>query len=125
MFHLQQVFLYNAGETLKYNIMYTLKKPNSFLIFWLIVQVGQLNSYLEMLLYLYYSPKANQVTKKILFIEDADLMSHLLHMCLAKWQTQYDLLENTTPVSTRALLLILESIKNNTELNPKPSNARD
>eukprot|EP00804_Cyclotella_cryptica_P017625 CCRYP_006778-RA/>CCRYP_006778-RA protein AED:0.46 eAED:0.49 QI:0/-1/0/1/-1/1/1/0/92 len=43
-------------------------------------------------------------------------------MCPAKWQTQYDLTENTTPVSTRALLLVLENIENNAELDNKPAN---
>jgi hypothetical protein len=42
-------------------------------------------------------------------------------MCPAKWQTQYDLMENNTPFSTRALLLVLESIENNVELSTKPS----
>jgi hypothetical protein len=45
---------------------------------------------------------------------------HLLCMCLAKWQTQYDLAEKTTPINTRALLLILEKIKNNAEVEAKP-----
>eukprot|EP00804_Cyclotella_cryptica_P029687 CCRYP_018704-RA/>CCRYP_018704-RA protein AED:0.47 eAED:0.47 QI:0/-1/0/1/-1/1/1/0/102 len=51
----------------------------------------------------------------------ADLATHLLRMCPAKWQTQYDLTENTTPVSTRALLLVLENIENNAELDNKPA----
>ena len=38
-------------------------------------------------------------------------------MCLIKWQTQYNLTKNTTPVSARALLLVLENIENNTELD--------
>eukprot|EP00804_Cyclotella_cryptica_P004160 CCRYP_014541-RA/>CCRYP_014541-RA protein AED:0.42 eAED:1.00 QI:0/0/0/1/1/1/2/0/283 len=83
--------------------------------------VEQLNNYLETLSCLYYSPKANQDTKKVLPLDDADLATHLLRMCPAKWQTQYDLTKNTTPVSTRALLLVLENIENNTELNEKPS----
>eukprot|EP00804_Cyclotella_cryptica_P008289 CCRYP_016489-RA/>CCRYP_016489-RA protein AED:0.39 eAED:1.00 QI:0/0/0/1/1/1/2/0/392 len=85
------------------------------------VRVEQLNSYLETLPCLYYSPKANQATKKVLPLDDADLATHLLRMCPAKWQTQYDLTENTTPVSTRALLLVLENIENNAELNNKPA----
>ena len=72
---------------------------------------------------LYYSPKANQATKQVLPLDDADLAAHLLRMCPAKWQTQYDLTENTTPVSTRALLLVLENIENNAELEAKPTNA--
>jgi hypothetical protein len=41
-------------------------------------------------------------------------------MCPAKWQTQYNLTEKTTPVNTRALLLILGKIKNNAEVENKP-----
>jgi hypothetical protein len=41
-------------------------------------------------------------------------------MCPAKWQTQYNLTEKTTPVNTRALLLILEKIENNAEVEAKP-----
>ena len=70
---------------------------------------------------LYYSPKANQAIKKVLPLEDANLATHLLCMCPAKWQTQYNLMENTTPVSTRALLLVPENIKNNADLNATPS----
>ena len=44
-------------------------------------------------------------------------------MCPAKWQTQYDLTEKSTPVNTRSLLLILEKIKNNAEVEAKPPNA--
>jgi len=80
-----------------------------------LVRVKQLNSYLETLPCLYYSPSVNQATKQVLPLDDADLTTHLLRMCLAKWQTRYDLMEKTTPVNTRALLLILEKIKNNAE----------
>jgi hypothetical protein len=44
---------------------------------------------------------------------------HLLHICPAKWQTQYDLMEKTTRVHTLALLLILEKIENNAEVETK------
>jgi hypothetical protein len=40
-------------------------------------------------------------------------------MCPAKWQAQYDLTENTTPISTRSLLLVLKNIENNAELDTK------
>ena len=73
------------------------------------------NSYLKMLPCLYYSPKVHQATKKVLSSDDADLMTHLLCMCLIKWQTKYNLTENMTPISTRALLLVLENIENNAE----------
>ena len=41
-------------------------------------------------------------------------------MCPVKWQRQYNLMENSTPVSTRALLMVLENIESNVELNDKP-----
>ena len=44
-------------------------------------------------------------------------------MCPAKWQTQYNLTEKTTPVNTQALLLILEKIENNAEVETKPPSA--
>ena len=52
--------------------------------------------------------------------DDSDLTTHLLRMCPAKCQTQYDLMEKTTPVSIQALLPILEKIKKNAELDAKP-----
>ena len=45
---------------------------------------------------------------------------HLLCMCLAKWQTQYNFTEKTTPVNSWALLLILDKIENNAEVEAKP-----
>jgi hypothetical protein len=45
---------------------------------------------------------------------------HLLRMCPAKWQTQNNLMEKTTPVNTRAVLLILEKIENETGVEAKP-----
>jgi hypothetical protein len=110
-FHLQQVFRHDAGKALKYYITNTLR-TNWILICQSLVCVEQLNSYLEMLPCLYYSASTNQATKQVLSLDDADLATHLLPMCPAKWQTQYNLMEKTTPVNTRALILILEKIKN-------------
>ena len=76
-----------------------------------------------MLQCLYYSPSANQATKQVLPLDDANLMMHFLCMCPTKWQTQNNLTEKTTPVNTRALLLILEKIKNNTDVETKPPSA--
>ena len=41
-------------------------------------------------------------------------------MCPVKWQRQYDLMENSTLVSARTLLLVLENIESNVKLNDKP-----
>jgi hypothetical protein len=65
-------------------------------------------------------PKCDQATKQVLPLDNANLATHLLRMCPAKWQTKYDLMEKTTPVNTRALLLILEKIENNVELETEP-----
>ncbi len=79
------MFHFDVGEALQYYIMNTLKKPNRVLIHQCFVQVELLNSYFETLPCLYYSPKARQVTKEVLPLDDVDLMTHLLCMCPARW----------------------------------------
>jgi hypothetical protein len=78
MFHLQQVFRHDAGKTLKYYITNTLRKPNRIPIRQFLVQVEQINIYLESLPCLYYSPSMNQAMKQVLPFDDADLVMHLL-----------------------------------------------
>jgi hypothetical protein len=77
-FHPQQVFRHDAGKALKYYIMNTSKKPNQIPIRQLLVCVEQLNSYIKTLPCLYYSPSANQATKQVLPLDDANLAMHLL-----------------------------------------------
>lgn len=84
------------------------------------VVVELLNSYVKTLTCIYYRPKANPTIKQILPLDDVNLTTHLLHMCPSKWITQYNLTQNTTPMSTRSLVLVLEDIKNNTEADAKP-----
>ena len=102
-FHLQQVFRYDAGKAFTYYITNTLRKPNRIAIRQFLVHVEKLNSCLETLPCLYYSPSANQATKQVLPVDDANLAMHLLCMCPAKWQTQYALTEKMTPVNTTLL----------------------
>ena len=61
--------------------------------------------------------KGDQLT-----LDDMDLETHLLCMCPIKWRIQYKLTINITPVSTRALLLVLENIENNAESDYKSPN---
>ena len=82
------MFCFDAGKALKYYITNTLKKPNRVSIHQFFVRVEQLISYLEMLPCLFYSPKANLTTKEVLPLDDADLATHLLRMCPARWQAQ-------------------------------------
>jgi hypothetical protein len=107
-------------QAVKFYITNTLKKPNRVPIRQFFVRVEQLNCYLESLPGLFNSPKANSATKPVMPLEDADFGTHLLRMCPVKWQRQYDLMENSTPVSTRALLMVLENIESNVELDEKP-----
>ena len=119
-FHLQSVFHPNAAEVVKFYITNTLKKLNRVPIRQFFVQVEQLNSYLENLPSLFQNPKANLATKPVTLLKDADLAMHLLQICPVKWQWQYNLMENSTPVSIRALLMVLENIEINVKLNDKP-----
>ena len=77
-FHPQSLFHLDAAETVKFYIMSTPKKPNRVSIQQFFVQVEQLNSYLENLLSLFQSLKANLATKLVTPLEDANLMMSLL-----------------------------------------------
>jgi hypothetical protein len=62
---------------------------------------------------LYYSPNANASIKpeNISFTE-AELGSHILHMCPIQWQDQYNLnKKGMMPMDMRLLLTLLEAIK--------------
>ena len=100
--HLLTVFRHNAGEAVKYYITNTLKKPNGVPAHQFFKCIEQLNSYLEILLCLYYSPKANSETKPVEPLDDSDLATHLLCMCPIKCQKLYDLNDHLTPLSTRS-----------------------
>ena len=47
-------------------------------------RIEQLNSYLETLPCLYYSPKTNSVTKLVEPLDDSNLTTYLLRMCPIK-----------------------------------------
>ncbi len=119
-FYLKSVFCPEAAEAVKFYITNTLKESNRVPIWQFFVHVEQLNSYLKNLPGLVKSLEANLATKPVMPIKDANLVTHLLQMCPVKWQRQYNLMENSTPVSTRALLLVLENINSNIELDNKP-----
>jgi hypothetical protein len=61
----------------------------------------------------YYSPDTNASTKpeNVPFTE-AELGSHVLHMCPIQWQDQYNMYKKgMTPMDMRSLLTLLEAIK--------------
>ncbi len=60
------------------------------------------------------------MSKLAVQMDEANLMTHLMQMCPAKWQRQYCCTENLTPVMTWVQLLVLENVKSNVELDDKP-----
>jgi hypothetical protein len=114
MFHLLTVvFLINAAEQEKYYILNVLKKPQHVNVRQFIRHVEQLNAYIAQMPCFYYSPNANASTKleNIPFTE-AELGSHVLHMCPIQWQDQYNLNKKSmTLIDMRLLLTSLEVIK--------------
>jgi hypothetical protein len=113
MFHLLTVFPINAAEQEKYHISNVLKKPQRVNVHQFIRRVEQLNAYIAQMSCFYYSPNANASTKpKNVPFTEAELGSHVLHMCPLQWQDQYNMNEKgMTPMDMRLLLTLLEAIK--------------
>ena len=61
----------------------------------------------------YYSPNANASTKpKNIPFTEAELGSHVLHMCPIQWQDQYNMnKKGMMPMDMHSLLTLLEAIK--------------
>ena len=97
MFHLLTVFQNVAAETQRYYISNGLKKPNCVPNRQFVQHVQQLNGYLNLLSGLYHSNRATKLTKWVGPFNDADLASHILHMCPGIWQAQYEITKDTVP----------------------------
>jgi hypothetical protein len=113
MFHLLTAFPINTAEQEKYYILNVLKKPQRVKVCQSVHRVEQLNSYIAQMPCFYYSPNANASTKpeNILFTE-AELGSHVLHMCPLQWQDQYNINEKgVMPMDMHLLLTLLEVIE--------------
>jgi hypothetical protein len=113
MFHLLNAFPINAAEQEKYYITNLLKKHQRVNVRQFVHCVEQLNAYIAQMLCFYFSPNANASTKpeNVLFTE-AELGSHVLHMCPIQWQDQYNMnKKGMTPMDMRSLLTSLEVIK--------------
>ncbi len=76
-------------------------------------RVEQLNAYITQMLCFYYSPNTNATTKpKNVPFTEAELGSHVLHMCPIQWQDQYKMnKKGMTPMDMRLILNSLEAIK--------------
>lgn len=79
-FHLLMVFRHNSMEAVKYSTTNTIKKPKQVLVHQFFKHIEQFNGYLKIPLCLYYSPKANIVTKPVEPLDDSHLATHLLCM---------------------------------------------
>jgi hypothetical protein len=113
MFHLLTAFPINAAEQEKYYISNVLKKPKRINVRQFICCVEQLNAYIAQMPCFYYSPNVNASTKpKNVPFTEAELGSHVLHMCPLQWQDQYNMnKKGMMPMDMRLLLTLLEAIK--------------
>jgi hypothetical protein len=113
MFYLIIVFPINAAEQEKYYIKNVPKKPQRVRIHQFVCCVEQLDVYIAQMPCFYYSPnvKASTKLKNVPFME-AELGSHVLHMCPIQWQDQYNMnKKGMTPMDMCSLLSSLEAIK--------------
>jgi hypothetical protein len=96
-----------------YYITNILKKPQRINVHQFVHHVEQLNAYIAKMPCFYYSPNAYASTKpeNVPFTE-AELGSHVLHMCLIQGQNQYNMNKmGMMPMVMRSLLTFLEAIK--------------
>ncbi len=113
MFHFLTAFPINAAEQEKYYISNVLRKPQRINKCQFVWRVEQLNTYIAQMLCFYYSPNSNASIKpeNIPFAE-AELGTHILHMCPLQWQDQYNMnKKGMTPMDMRLLLTLLEAVE--------------
>jgi hypothetical protein len=113
MFHLLTAFPINAAEQENYYISNILKKPQRVNVHQFVCRVEQLNDYITQMPCFYYSPNANASTKpKNVPFTEAELGSHVLHMCPLQLQDQYNMnKKGMMPMDMRLLLTLLEVIE--------------
>jgi hypothetical protein len=112
-FHLLVMFPINVAEQEKYYITKILKKPQRINVHKFVRQVEKLNAFIAQMPCFYYSPNMNASTKpeNIPFTE-AELGSHVLHMCPIQWQDKYNLnKKGMMPMDMHLLLTSIEAIK--------------
>ncbi len=86
MFHLLTAFPINAAEQEKYYITNVLKKPQHVNVCQFVRCVEQLTAYIAQMPCFYYSSNTNASTKpKNVPFTEAELGSHVLHMCPIQW----------------------------------------
>ena len=96
LLHLQSCFSHDAAENLRFYITNCLKKPNKVRIRQFVQCVLQLNSYIEDLPCLFFSPSASPHTQKVRLFTDAELACHILRMCPLKCKTSTTYLKSVT-----------------------------
>ena len=114
---------------MRFYITNCLKKPNKVRIRQFVQHVLQLNSYIEDLPCLFFSPIASSHTQKVKSFTDAELACNILRMCPLKWQDQYHLLEKCYPEGVETFLSILEHIEvahpvNKSNMAAKPAKSQ-
>ena len=85
LLHLQACFSHDAEENVWFYMMNCLKKPNKVHIRQFVQCILQLNSYIEVLPCLFYSPSTSSHRQKVKSFTDAELECNILRMCPLKW----------------------------------------
>ncbi len=90
-----------------------LKKPQRVGVRQFVQRIEQLDAYIAQLPCWYYSPSyVNNVAPANIPFTEADLVSHILRMCLHQWQDQYNLQEKgMTPMNMHSLQASLKAIE--------------
>jgi hypothetical protein len=126
MLYLLTAFPINTAEQGKFYITNVLKKPQRIKVCQFVRQVEQLTVYIAQMPCFFYSPNANTSTKpKNVPFTNAELGSHVLHMCPIQWQDQYNMKKKgMTPMDMCLLLTSLEVIERVcTYKNAKPESS--
>jgi hypothetical protein len=110
--HKLTIFPVDAAEKQRYYMMQTVKKLQRVTVRQYMARMGFLNDYLAHLLTVFNSSMAVEGTKKgNVPFDEADLAGIILNSVPVSWLNQYNMMHQTLPSGTRALLQDLESIE--------------
>ncbi len=110
--HKLTIFPADAAEKQHYYMQQTIKKPQQVTVRQFVSRMGVLNDYLAYLPTVFDLLMAVAGTKKMnVPLDEADLARIVLNLVPSSWVNQYNMTHSTLPKNPRALLNILEAIK--------------
>eukprot|EP00804_Cyclotella_cryptica_P011708 CCRYP_011322-RA/>CCRYP_011322-RA protein AED:0.46 eAED:0.46 QI:0/-1/0/1/-1/1/1/0/135 len=108
------------AEALKYYITNSPKSPTGFRFVQFLSELNSSTATSRHCPCLYYKARRLIRRPRRVLPLDGRTWELIYSRLSSQVANQYDLTENTTPVSTRALLLVLENIENNRNFDNKP-----